>query len=220
MHFDFSGLTFTLEDLVSEGGERFVYAHPDYAKFVFKRQKQGRELERKSGLKGWMIRKFPSNAKRIIKKEYRAYVDTCLAAYDDLEKLPISKLYGFAQANIGVVQIAEKVTLDGVNIGPTLSYLHQTEGISSEKTDLLNEFVDLLLRFNIPTNDVSGQNIVLGKRGDKEKFICVDGFGDIHLVPVRTHSTRVRRDMLAERMEKMARGLGLRFDKKNFRFST
>ncbi|MBQ1203149.1 MAG: hypothetical protein IIX61_05010, partial [Loktanella sp.] len=169
--------------------------------------------------KGWMNRRFPGAANRIVKKEYRAYVDTCLAARDDLEKLPVSKIFGFAQSNIGVVQIAEKVTLDGVTLGPTLSQLHGTEGLSDERLDLLNEFVDLLLRFNIPTNDVSGQNIVLGHRNRREKFICVDGFGDIHLVPVRTYSARVRRDMLAERMQKMSGQLDVHFDKAAFAFS-
>jgi len=219
MSFDFSGLTFKHDDLVSQGGERFVYTHSDYTHFVFKRQKQLAELERKSGMKGWMLRNFPDFTNRIIKKEYRAYVDTCLAAYDDLEKLPVSKIFGFAQSNIGVVQIAEKVTLDGTSIGPTLSQLHRTGGLSAERLDLLNEFVALLIRFNIPTNDVSAQNVVLGRRRGLEKFICVDGFGDIHLVPVRTYSARVRRDMLAERMQKMARNLDLRFDKALFAFS-
>lgn len=216
---DFYGLTFGHDDLVSEGGERFVYRHLSYPNFVFKRQKKGEELERKSGLKGWMLRRFPESTKRIIRKEYRAYVDTCLAEYDDLDKLPVSKIYGFAQSNIGVVQISEKITLDGVNIGPTLANLHQTIGISAEKIEMMNNFVDLLLRFNMPTNDVSAQNIVFGKRNGIEGLFCVDGFGDIHLIPVRTYFSRVRRDMLAERMQKMAVGLNIHFDKESLCFS-
>ncbi len=216
---DFSGLTFGPADLVSEGGERFVYGHLNYPNFVFKRQKKGEELERKSGLKGWMLRRFPESTNRIIRKEYRAYVDTCLAEYDDLDKLPISKIYGFAQSNIGVVQISEKITLDGVNIGPTLANLHQTIGISAKKIEMMNNFVDLLLRFYMPTNDVSAQNIVLGKRNGIEGLFCVDGFVDIHLILVWTYFYRVRRDMLAERMQKMAFGLNIHFDKKSLCFS-
>lgn len=222
---DFYGLTFGHDDLVSEGGERFVYRHLSYPNFVFKRQKKGEELERKSGLKGWMLRRFPESTKRIIRKEYRAYVDTCLAEYDDdLDKLPVSKIYSFAQSNIGVVQISEKITLDGVNIGPTLigptlANLHQTIGISAEKIEMMNNFVDLLLRFYMPTNDVSAQNIVLGKRNGIEGLFCVDGFVDIHLILVWTYYYRVRRDMLAERMQKMAFGLNIYFDKKSLCFS-
>ncbi len=219
MSFDFTDLIFTDDDLVGAGGKRKVYINRHYEKFVFKKQRPLSELELKSDLKGFLLKRFPTLIDHMLKKEYRGYVHACVKRSSDFEDAPVSKLYGFAHSNIGIVQIVEKVSLDGNMVGPTLTALHQGGGLTDGRLALLNDLVQLLLAWNIPMHDLTGNNIVLGKRGGKEKFICVDGIGDIHLIPVRTYFPRIRRDALTHSLTKTAKQLDLSFDKQKFLFS-
>jgi len=219
MNFDFTDLIFTDDDLVGVGGKRKVYRNRNYDRFLFKKQRPLSELELKSDLKGFLLKRFPTLIDHMLKKEYRGYVHASVKRICDFEDAPVSKLYGFAQSNIGLVQIVEKVSLDGKVVGPTLTALYQDGGLTDSRLALLNDLVRLLLEWNIPMHDLTGNNIVLGKRAGKEKFICVDGIGDIHLIPVRTYFSRVRRDALAQSLIKTARRLDLTFDKQKFLFS-
>ena len=126
--------------------------------------------------------------------------------------------FGFAQSNIGMVQIAEKVSLDGITMGPTLAALREDGELDEGRLALLNTFALALLRWQIPTNDISGRNIVLGQRNGHEMFLAVDGFGDIHAIPSRTYSKWIRRHFLAQRFTKVADRLSLDFDPKAFAF--
>lgn len=220
MGFYFSDLNFTADDLASQGSQRLVYTHPHYSDFIFKKQKPLADLSLKNDFKGWTTRRFPGVLNRVVDKEYRAYVTACLGAATDIENLPISKMFGFAQSNIGIVQIAEKVSLDGKTIGPTVMQLLQSGGLTIKRLALLNDFVDLLVRSDIPMHDVTAHNIVLGQqRRGQEMFICVDGVGDVHAIPVRTYFRRVRRDALAHSLTKTARSLDLSFDRQSFSFA-
>ncbi|MFG5382383.1 YrbL family protein [Yoonia sp. R2-816] len=218
MAFDFSDLTLTDADIVAEGGERWIYCSELYPSFVFKKQKPPQSRDLKNNLKGNSMKMFPSLADRIVRKEYKAYVDCCLSANRNLEDIPVSRLYGFAQSSIGIVQVAEKVSLDGESLGPTLASIYRDGRLTEGRLKLLNEFVQLLLDWEMPTNDISAANIVLGMRGGQEKFLAVDGFGDIHVVPVRTYFQKSRKHQLRYRMTKVARSLGIHFDPERFAF--
>ena len=219
MSFDFTDLMFTDDDLVGAGSKRKVYRNQKYDNFLFKKQRPLSELELKSDFKGFLLNRFPTLIDHMLKKEYRAYIHACVKRTSDFEEAPVSKLYGFAHSNIGVVQIVEKVSLDGKAVGPTLTALHQDGELTDARLALLNGLAQTLLAWNIPMHDLTGNNIVLGKRGEKEKFVCVDGIGDIHLIPVRTYFSRARRDALTHSLSKTGKHLGLSFDKKSCLFS-
>ncbi len=179
MAFDFSDLTLTDADIVAEGGERWIYCSDVYQSFVFKKQKSPQSRDLKNNLKGNSMKMFRSLADRIVRKEYKAYVDCCLSANRNLEDIPVSRLYGFAKSSIGIVQVAEKVSLDGKRLGPTLASIYRDGRLTENRLKLLNEFLQLLLEWEMPTNNISAANIVLGMRGGQEKFLAVEGFGDV-----------------------------------------
>ncbi len=218
MSFFTSELILRDADLIAEGGERWVYQHPDYPDCIFKLQKPASARVLKNNMKGRSIRWFPSLANRIVHREYAAYLKACLAPQGDIDTLPVNKLYGFAGADIGFVQISEKVSLDGLTPGPTLAQLHSDGALTVHHIDLLNIFVKSFLDWGIPTNDISRRNIVLGKRNDREMFIAVDGFGDIKAVPLATFSARVRRQALARRCDRLAQRIDKEFDPVQFCF--
>ena len=215
---NFEQLHFSDDDLVAEGRERWIYQSPRHPDLVFKLQKPIERRELKNDLKSHFLRTFPQLRYHIVRKEYRAYVSTALKELDSLQSIPVNHLYGFASSNLGLVQIAEKVSLDTETLGPTLGQLHRRDQLNDDRLALLNEFVQALLRCGIATNDISAQNIILGMRSGKEVFVAVDGFGDIHLLPLRTYSRRMQRYYLGKRLTKVARGLSLRFDPTTFTF--
>lgn len=206
-------------DLIAEGGERWVYGHPDFSDLVFKLQKPVSQRDLKMNTKGLSIRMFPTLRNRIVKKEYKAFIDCCIEGTEPLEDVPVSQLYGFAQSNRGIVQVAEKVSLDRQTHGPTLLKLAREGQVNPELCAMLTNFVQQLLRWNIPTNDLSARNIVLGSRNGRQRFLSVDGFGDIQVFPIRTYFRFVQRRALMKRMAKVAAGIGVQCDGKAFTFS-
>ena len=205
-------------DLVAEGGERWVYQSTDYPEYVFKLQKPVHAREAKNTMKERSIRWFPRLADRIVHREYAAYLRACLAPQGDVDTLPINRLYGFAKSNLGLMQVSEKVSLDGMTIGPTIKQLHNEGTLGEERLELLSDFANAFLHWGIPTNDISRQNVVLGRRNGREIFLAVEGFGDIKIIPTRSHVQFVRRRALVRRLDRIATRIGREFDPATFRF--
>ena len=112
----------------------------------------------------------------------------------------------------------ENVTTPGREIGPTLGQLLNDKTFDAELLMALNKFARDLRDSQIPTNDVNANNIVLGTNRDGQlRFVLVDGFGDIHLLPVRTYFSFARRRHLIRLFSKLGKN-ALAFDAKSFQF--
>ncbi|WP_168797737.1 YrbL family protein [Aliishimia ponticola] len=207
-------------ELVAEGGERYVYKSRDFPEFLFKKQKRVDERRlKKRDLKSFLLRVLPSYRTHIVRKEYRAYVSAVLRQQATWPDFPTTMLHGFTFLDGEPIQVVENVTLEGRDIGPSLRELLADDLFDAAALDALNVFGMALLRSDIPTNDVNASNIVLGSNRDgTRRFILVDGFGDIHLVPFRTYSSFVRKRHLVRLFSKLGKNR-LAFDPKTFAFS-
>jgi hypothetical protein len=152
-------------------------------------------------------------------RENKEFVNLCLNGAIPTNKLPIARLYGFAESDKGTVQIVEKISIDGHRIGPTLDAIFSKCDFGAHDLAMLNRFALDLLNSRLATNDVSPSNIVLGRGSDGEqRFVLVDGIGDIQVIPILTFFQAARKAHLVRRFTKIG-GMRLDFDPATFEFS-
>ena len=214
---EFSDLTDLKQ--VAAGGERYVYRSDQFPSLLFKKQKPVSERNLKSyDMKSFLLKRVPSFNSFIVRQEYRAYVGALTKCDKISNDFPITRLFGFVSAGSDLLQVMENVTTPGREIGPTLGQLLNEKTFDAGLLMALNKFARDLLDSQIPTNDVNANNIVLGTNRDGQlRFVLVDGFGDIHLLPVRTYFSFARRRHLIRLFSKLGKG-ALAFDAKSFQF--
>lgn len=205
---------------ITEGGERIVYAHNQYPNFVFKQQKpiEYRQLK-PLALKSFLLKNLDGFDTFIVRQEYRSFVKFMLNYTGKADCIPVARLFGFVSSEIGVLQVSEKVGNQYGECGPTLSFLLREGCVNAKWLKALNAFANQLILSGIPTNDVNANNIVMGTGSSDDNFFkLVDGFGDIHALPIRTYSQRVRRQHLVKLFSNMKKH-GLHFDPDTITFS-
>ena len=207
-------------DKAGEGGERVVYTSTHYPDIVFKQQKprKTRRLKR-FALKSVFLKHWPGYANLAVVLEHNTYLDLCLNNPRVLEALPIANIYGFVSSDIGLLQMSEKITLDGVRLGPSLAKLSQQGTFSEEDAVALSTFASRLLYSNMPAHDLSGRNIVKGRDANGGiRFALIDGLGDKKLIPVRKYSRKARHTHLVRSFLRLG-AAGLVFDPETFVFT-
>ena len=151
-------------------------------------------------------------------KESECYLKARLAgtATDDL---PIPNLHGFCDSDIGPVLAVERITLPGEALGRTLKSHAAAGPLPASLIALLDQFAARMFAQGIVAGDMTAANIVLGQRGAALQWVLIDGFGDIHAIPLRSASARLNRIAMIRSFRKMAGRIGLRFDETHLRFS-
>jgi len=207
-------------DKAGEGGERVVYTSAQYPDIVFKQQKPGKTRDLKRfALKSVLLKYWPGYANLAVALEYNTYLDMCLNDPQILEALPIANVYGFVSSDIGLLQVSEKISLDGAGLGPSLRNLSQQGRFGEEDAAALSVFASRLLHSNMPAHDLSGRNIVKGRDVDGGiRFALIDGLGDKKLIPVRKYSRKVRHAHLVRSFLRLG-AVGLDFDPETFVFT-
>lgn len=205
---------------IAEGGERIVYTHKHYPEFVFKRQKPVAQRRLKSfDLKSFLLKHLNNFDTYIVRQEYRAFVKFMLNYRGHPNDVPVARLFGFAFCEKGVLQVCEKIGNSEGEFCPTLISLLKDGLLTNEMLVALNKFAENLINSGIPTNDVNVSNIVLGTDVTQGYFFkLVDGFGDIHVLPIRTYFHAVRRRHLIELFSNYEK-YGLIFDPATTTFS-
>jgi hypothetical protein len=207
-------------DKVGEGGERVVYTSAQYTDVVFKWQKPGktRDLKRFK-LKSVLLKHWPGYANLAVALEYNTYLDMCLNDPKVLEALPIANIYGFVSSDIGLLQVSEKITLDGVGLGPSVAKLSQQGVFSEEDAAALSTFASRLLHSNMPAHDLTGRNIAKGRDPEgRIRFALIDGLGDNKLLPLRKYSRKARHAHLVRSFQRLGASC-LIFDPETFVFT-
>ena len=216
---------------VANGQDRLVYDHPDFPDLLFKAPKT---LHAALGLaEGAAIRLALSdlgNFRRLALKlaprtlwhpfftESDCYLKARLAG-TPTDDLPIPNLYGFCDSDIGPVLAVERITLPGEALGRTLKSIAATGPLDPEMIALLDQFAARMFGQRIIAGDMTAANIVLGQRGAARQLVLIDGFGDIHALPLRSASQRLNRIAMIRSFHKMAGRIGLRFDDTRLRFT-
>lgn len=170
-------------------------------------------------LKSVLLRHWPGYANLAVALEYNTYLNMCLNDPQVLEDLPIANVYGFVSSDIGLLQVSEKITLDGVGLGPSVAKLGQQGVFSEEDAAALSTFASRLSHSNMPAHDLTGRNIAKGRDTDGcIRFALIDGLGDNKLLPLRKYSRKARHTHLVRSFLRLG-GAGLIFDPETFVFT-
>lgn len=216
---------------VANGQDRLVYDHPDFPALLFKAPKSlhaalnlpaGAQIRLAPGdlrnFRRLMLKLAPRTLWHPFFRESDCYLKARLAG-TATEDLPIPNLYGFCDSDIGPVLAVERITLPGQALGRTLKSHAAAGPLPTPMIALLDQFAARMFAQGIVAGDMTAANIVLGQRGDHRQWVLIDGFGDIHAIPLRSASRRINRAAMIRSFHKMAGRIGLRFDAITLRFT-
>lgn len=198
------------ENLVAHGVQRAVYLHPHDPTKLIKVLKQAADMPPRTNFNGVMDRWFPSTRMRQIRKEYNEYLRMMLNHPEPDFHAPISHMFGFVTTNVGLGCLTERVMMPDGGLGETLSYKAKNRKLTDADLDLLNDAVGRLFKHNIRASDMNSKNFVFGHRDNGAgpgpmECVLVDGFGDIHAIPVRSIAKWSNRIGLADSCKRLAR---------------
>lgn len=212
------------ETPVSQGIEREVYIDPSDHKRLIKILRPVEDLTLRWNVRGISVRLYSNIRTRDISKEYKEYLRLCISTISQTAHLPVAHMFGFVPTNKGMGCLTQRVFGEETPLAPTLRDLADSDAVGPRHIEALNSFASRIRDLNVRASDLKAHNVVFGHRyfGDEKaafEAVLIDGFGDIHAIPVRTWSKWANRYALAEAMEKTAKRGGLTFDRKAWAFS-
>ena len=202
---------------VATGVQRSVFLHPHDPGKLVKVLKASHDMPARRNFNGIMDRMFPSTRMRQIRKEYQEYLRVMLQHPEPDFHAPISHMFGFTATNLGLGCITERVMEGDGRLGETLSAKVKAGALTDEDLALLNDAIERIYRYNIRASDMNPKNFVFGSRdtgsgtGPRE-CVLVDGFGDIHAIPVRSLSKWTNRLGLDDSCARLARNTNLKWN--------
>ena len=153
------------------------------------------------------------------RKELQSYLLSKFDYHTSDVIYPAAEMRGFYESDLGLAVAFERVT-DGSNaLGPTLAQIAEAGQLTVHHIDMLNEFAQRILAWNLVASDLNLSNIVLGLRGGISQFVLVDGMGAPHLIPLRYWSRRFNRRELISSLRKIARRVNRMHDAMTLRFN-
>ena len=178
---------------LAEGKERLIFADPRDPTRLIKVLKPQPDARFTRWTFGDLTQRYiPSTRYRTTAKQYDEYLRLMLRHRDDPDFVPpITHLFGFATTSLGLGSVTERVTdPDGLS-GPTLEDLDRSGTLDDNRLAQLNALIARLHTLGVRAGDLNPGNFVYGARhlGDRPSppdWVLVDGFGDLHAVPVRS----------------------------------
>lgn len=205
------------KDQVATGVQRAVFLHPHDPSKLVKVLKDAGSMPARRNFNGVMDRLFPSTRVRQIRKEYKEYLRIMLQHPEPDFHAPISHMFGFVSTNLGLGCLTERVMESDGRLGETLNAKVKAGTLTDDDLALLNDALDRIYRHNIRASDMNPKNFVIGsryrgnERGPRE-CVLVDGFGDIHAIPVRSLSKWTNRLGLDDSCARLARNTKLKWN--------
>jgi hypothetical protein len=171
-----------------------------------------------------MDRLMPGTRLRQIRKEYIEYLRVMLNNPEPEFHAPIAHMFGFTQTSEGLGCITERVMQPGRPIGETLGAKAKAMTLTPAHVALLNDTIARIYANDIRASDMNPENFVFGQRDNgtgpgPEECVLVDGFGDIHAIPVRSMARWSNRMGLDDSCKRLARNTRLHWDQQQRQFA-
>ena len=175
---------------IAVGQHRAIYAHPRDASLLVKVMREEIATER------WQ--RWPKRLQRTLQytgfvRELKEYI--ALRARHPGLVLPVSRMVGVVDTDLGLGLVSERVAGPDGKAGPTLATLYERErGFQPWLAQALDVLLRELLACEVILGDLHPWNIVHGSdsRGGP-RLVIVDGFGEKHLLPIRSMSRALNR---------------------------
>lgn len=209
-----------LEDshYIASGAERDVYLHPTDPTKLLKVMRDITDTPKRFTFRDITTHLMPSVRLRLIRKEYDEYLRIRLLHPAPDMRLPITHLYGMAPTTRGLACVTERVSSADGNVGETMRTMIDNGTFSDKELALFNVFVKQLYALGIRAGDLKPHNLVFGYRDAGYECVLVDGFGDIHVLPVRSLGRWANALGFNDSFKIMARRTGLIWDRKDRSF--
>lgn len=178
---------------LAEGRERLIFADPrDPTRLVKVLKPQPAERFTRWTFGDLTQRYLPETRYRTTAKQYDEYLRLMLRHRDDPGFVPpVTHLWGFVSTSLGLGSLTERITAPEGGNGPTLEEMLDKGTLDDDRLDRLNALIARLYALGVRAGDLNPGNFVWGQRhmGDTPTppdWVVVDGFGDLHAVPVRS----------------------------------
>jgi len=206
------------------GTQRRVFLHPHDSTKIIKVLRPMPLRKGRSWLASWAERNVPAFRHRWTRKEYGEYLRLMLRKDAGLKDPPIAHMYGFVRTSEGLGCMSDAV-MEGDLLGPTLQDKIINRTLSPDDLALFNDSIQRLYYFDIRAGDMTARNFVFGHRNygagaGLRECVLVDGFGDIHAIPIRSAGRFLNRFGLDDGCTRLAKRTGLSWDKSTKLFST
>lgn len=162
------------------GTWRLVYAHPDDSRFLVKvLRNDGKSARSRSA---WYQSRPREGGLLLFSRELREYV--AAAANSNGEELPIPRVLGLVETDLGLGLIVEKIFGRDGGLAPKLEARLEDEGFTREIQDKLIALVERINRHRVVLHDFKLPNIVCATdQRAGYRLVLVDGFGESALMP-------------------------------------
>lgn len=211
------------DDKRAEGTQRTVFMHPHDPTKLVKVLRDIPQTKGRTRLATLTEQYVPSICRRWVRKEYQEYMRLMLGHADRDIHPPIAHMSGFVSTNLGLGCLTDAVFENG-DLGETLRSKLKSKALTDTDLALFNDTVRRMYLYDVRAGDMTARNFVFGQRhlngtpGPRE-CVLVDGFGDIHALPIRSFGRLLNRIGLDDGCKRLAQRTGLRWDRNTRQFS-
>lgn len=199
---------------LAAGGHRLVFPHPHQADAVIKVLRDDAQ-QAKNALKRWLVSRCRlSGAYSSIAKEVSEYLSARSLFHDDGLPSFLPRLFGFAETDLGLGLVEEKITGRDGNLAPTLTQVVARRGMTPRLRRQLDDLWRSLLDSDLVFSDLNSNNIVVGHMPwhTDERLVLVDGLGEKVLIPVHGFIRVLRRKACLRKIRRAERRLAARLE--------
>lgn len=182
---------------IGEGTSQLVFQHPDLQNVVVKVLKTNRPQRTFLKYRNWRY-----GALKTWHQEVEEYIALLSRVGHYCDRIP--RFHGFCETSSGIGVMTEKIYGFDGRLAPSLTQVLQSHELTFEKAqairiDVIDLFVTLRgLRINFC--DIHCDNLVLGRRGECEKLVVIDGLGSYTLFPIKQFSSFVYGKSMKKRL--------------------
>lgn len=212
------------ETPIAKGGERAVYLDPRNPERLIKVLLPIAVQNRGGPVRSFFTRFTPRlHRSFLLRQEYREYLRIMLRNLEGDNHLPMAHLFGFVETDLGIGFVAERVHHADMGPAPTWRKIVKEGTAEQSDIDALSDFCKRMLEYGVRSSDLTASNVVLGHRSSEGKSgpyeaVLIDGYGDVHVVPVRTWSKAANRISLIKRFNRLGAKIGFKWDGKSEKF--
>lgn len=202
---------FKLRDVepIAQGNKRFVFQHPADPNLLIKVWKPDVVEERWRGERPWYkpTRRYGQYVS--FQREMSEYLSLAVKFPKGVPVL--QKLSGIIDTDYGIGVVVEKLVGRDGGLAPNLATLARLEGVTPGLLEKLDQFRDELLRYGVIVGKLHDKNLVLALRGEEERFVMVDGYGEKTAIPIHTWSAWINAHHTRDRVAGLIRTLKRRY---------
>ncbi len=188
---------------LAKGTYRSIYPMPGRDDLMIKVMHPAKPNPRKR-IRNWIKGNSRNQRFRFLFREYDYYLKLKIIQEQRQEPLPVSNLMALVQTDKGLGMVVEKIGPTGEGIGKTVQSLQQSGAFSAHHLLLINRLIQQIRDWDMLVNDLNPGNIVLNERGDEDRFVIVDGFGDSSFIPIKSFVRPVNSRSLSKKFAELA----------------